>query len=202
MIWCKEQQRVHEQFDNVLFTDESTIQLDQHSRLCFRRHLQPWVLKQRAKHPIKVHVWGGISKRGATNVIIFSGIMDAERLERIFEAGLLPFLRDVFPDGHRLQQDNDPKHASLRIEDFFEEKGVNWWPTPPESPDLNPIENIWGSLKQYLRNVYKPKNLEELKNGIQQFWVTLTPEVCTRYIQHIQKVIPKVIENNGGPSGY
>ena len=202
MIWCKEQQRVHEQFDNVLFTDESTIQLDLHSRLCFRRHLQPRVLKQRAKHPIKVHVWGGISKRGATNVIIFSGIMDAERLERIFEAGLLPFLRDVFPDGHRLQQDNDPKHASLRIEDFFEEKGVNWWPTPPESPDLNPIENIWGSLKQYLRNVYKPKNLEELKNGIQQFWVTLTPEVCTRYIQHIQKVIPKVIENNGGPSGY
>ena len=172
------------------------------SRLCFRRHLQPRVLKQRAKHPIKVHVWGGISKRGATNVIIFSGIMDAERLERIFEAGLLPFLRDVFPDGHRLQQDNDPKHASLRIEDFFEEKGVNWWPTPPESPDLNPIENIWGSLKQYLRNVYKPKNLEELKNGIQQFWVTLTPKVCTRYIQHIQKVIPKVIENNGGPSGY
>jgi len=202
LIWCKEQQRVHEQFDNVLLTDESTIQLDQHSRLCFRRHLQPRVLKQRAKHPIKVHVWGGISKRGATNVIIFSGIMDAERLERICEAGLLPFLRDVFPDGHRLQQDNDPKHASLRIEDFFEEKGVNWWPTPPESPDLNPIENIWGSLKQYLRNVYKPKNLEESKNGIQQFWVTLTPEVCTRYIQHIQKVIPKVIENNGGPSGY
>ena len=33
-----------------------------------------------------------------TNVIIFSGIMDAECLERIFEAGLLPFLRDVFPD--------------------------------------------------------------------------------------------------------
>ena len=91
MIWCKEQQRVHEQFDNVLFTDESTIQLDQHSRLCFRRRLQPRILKQRAKHPIKVHVWGGISKRGATNVIIFSGIMDAERLERIFEAGLLPF---------------------------------------------------------------------------------------------------------------
>lgn len=202
MVWCKEQQRVCEQFDDVLFTDESTIQLDQHSRLCFRRRLQPRVLKQRAKHPIKIHIWGGISKRGATNVIIFNGIMDAERLQRIFEAGLLPFLQDYFPDGHRLQQDNDPKHASLRIENFFEEKGVNWWPTPPESPDLNPIENIWGSLKQYLRNVYKPKNLEELKCGIQQFWVTLTPEVCTRYIQHIQKVIPKVIENNGGPSGY
>ena len=68
--------------------------------------------------------------------------------------------------------------------------------------DLNPIENVWGSLKQYLRNVYKPKNLDELKEGIQQFWVTLTPEVCTRYIQHLTKVIPKVIEEEGGPSGY
>ena len=49
---------------------------------------------------------------------------------------------------------------------------------------------------------YLQKNLEELKEGIQQFWVTLTPEVCTRYIDHIKKVIPKVIQEEGGPSGY
>lgn len=186
----------------MLFTDESTVQLEHHSRLCFRRRNRPRVLKQRPKHPIKLHIWGGISKRGATNVIMFTGIMNAERLATVYEAGLLPFLRDQFPDGHRLQQDNDPKHASNHIQDFFEEHNVNWWPTPPESPDLNPIENIWGSLKTYLRNTYKPKNLEELKQGIQQFWVTLTPEVCTRYIMHLKKVMPVVIGEKGGPSGY
>lgn len=95
--------------------------------------------------------------------------MNAEQLIRIYEAGLIPFLNECFPEGHRLYQDNDPKHASGAVENFFEEKGVNWWATPPESPELNPIENIWGSLKQYLRNVYKPKNLQELKSGIQQF---------------------------------
>ena len=173
-----------------------------HSRLCFRKHHMPRLLKQRAKHPVKLHVWGGISKRGATNIIMFTGIMNAERLGRIFEAGLLPFVRDHFPDGHRLQQDNDPKHASGYIDNFFKENGINWWPTPPESPDLNPIENIWGSLKQYLRNTYKPKNLVQLKEGIQQFWLTLTPQVCTRYIMHLNKVMPKVIEEGGGPSGY
>ena len=124
---------------------------------------------------------GGISKRGATDVIIFTGIMDAERLVTVFEAGLLPFLRDRYPDGHRLQQDNDPKHASKRIEDFFELHGVNWWAIPPESPDLNPIENVWSSLKQYLRSTFKPKNLEELKDGIKQFWATLTPTICACY---------------------
>lgn len=202
MVWCREQLRAKEEFDNVLFTDKSTVQLEQHSRLCFRKRRMPRLLKQRAKHPVKVHIWGGISKRGATSVVIFTGIMNAERLATVYEAGLLPFLQERFPDGHRLQQDNDPKHASGHIEDFFKEHGVNWWATPPESPDLNPIENIWGSLKQYLRNVYKPKNLDELKEGIQQFWATLTPDICTRYIMHLKKVIPKVIEQKGGPSGY
>ena len=202
LVWCKEQLRANEEFDDIIFTDESTVQLEQHSRLCFRKQHMPRNLKQRPKHPLKVHIWGGISKRGATNVVIFTGIMNAERLATVFEAGLLPFIREHFLDTHRLQQDNDPKHASLYIENFFNDNGINWWPTPPESPDLNPIENVWGSLKQYLRNVYKPKNLDELKEGIKQFWATLTPTVCTRYIQHLKKVIPKVIEHEGGPSGY
>jgi len=39
-------------------------------------------------------------------------------------------------------------------------------------------------------------------NGIEEFWQTLTPEVCTRYIRHLHKVMPKVIEEDGNPSGY
>jgi len=73
---------------------------------------------------------------------MFSGIMNADRLVAVYEAGLLPFIRERFKEGHRLYQDNDPKHSSKKIEDFFEEKGVNWWYTPPESPDCNPIELV------------------------------------------------------------
>ena len=76
------------------------------------------------------------------------------------------------------------------------------WYTPPESPDLNPVELVWGSLKQYLRNSAKPKNLAELKQGIKQFWRTLMPEVCWKYISHLKKVIPKIIQVEGDPSGY
>ena len=124
------------------------------------------------------------------------------RLKKILEAGLLPFIEQKFPNSHRLYQDNDPKHASKLIERFFEDNDIKWWYTPPESPDLNPIELVWGAMKQYLRNTWKPRNLQQLKSGIQSFWMSLTPAVCRKYIGHLQKVIPNVVEVGGEPTGY
>ena len=48
-----------------------------------------------------------------------------------------------FADGHRFWQDNDPKHTSKFAQGYFKQKNINWWQTPPESPDLNPIEKVW-----------------------------------------------------------
>ena len=56
----------------------------------------------------------------------------------ILEAALIPLLETVFPDGHRFQQDNDPKHTRYYTRDYIEEKVVNWFETPDTSPDLKP----------------------------------------------------------------
>ncbi len=119
--------------------------------------------------------------------MIFSGILYTQ----ILEAGLLPFIQRTYPSQHRFQQDNDPKHKSRFAQDYMRAKGINWWPTPPESPEMNPIEND-----------YKPTCLEDLKTGIKTFWRKLTPQVCSRYIDHLHTVMPVVIEKNGEPNGY
>ena len=187
----------------MIFSDECTIQLEHHGCLCFRKKKQPRKLKPRPKHPAKLHIWGAISSRGAASVVMFTGIMDAVRYGEILDASLIPFITECFPDGHRFQMDNDPKHHSTYIDNYFQQHEINWWPTPPESLDMNPIENLWGSLKQYLRTKHKPKNLGELKQGVLTFWHSLNPEVCHKYIRHLHKVIiPKIIEVNGNPSGY
>ena len=71
---------------------------------------------------------------------------------QIIERSLLPFLHDVFP-----MQDNDPKHTSRLARASFEDNGVHWWKTPAESPDANPLENLWHEVKEYMRSEVKPQ---------------------------------------------
>ncbi len=106
----------------------------------------------RPKRPVKVHVWAGISSRGATRVCIFEGITNAASYVHILKLTLLPSVDVLFRgDKYRFMQDNDPKHTSKRARAFFEQNGVDWWRTPPESLDLNPIENLWHELKECIR---------------------------------------------------
>ena len=193
-----------ESFNDVIFSDECTIQMDQHHTLCFRKRdsIHPQKMKPRPKHPDSVHVWAGISKRGPTPMVIFKGIMASNFYQLILEKALIPFTERVFPDGYRFQQDNDSKHCSDSTKKYMEEYNIAWWHTPPESPDLNPIECVWHELKQHLRANVKPRTRDELVNGIQAFWDAFTRERCVKYINHLHKAIPAVIECAGGATGH
>ena len=199
--WAR--QHTSDDFANVIWTDEASVQLETHRKRCYRKAGECPKPKPRPKHPIKVHVWAGISMEGATDICIFTGIMNAEFYVSILQQCLLPFLQRKFADKeHRFMQDNDPKHVSRRAKAFFEENEINWWRTPPEYPDLNPIENLWHELKEHLRAKVKPRNQQELVTGIKSFWSTVDVTKCRKYIGHLRKVIPRVIELQGDASGY
>lgn len=202
MIYVRKLCMEKETFSNVIFTDECTVELDNHARISFRRKGDKPRLKGKPKHPYKLHVWAGVSMRGATDIVLFEGIMKKEFYVDILRTTLIPFGQMVYPDGYRLMQDNDPKHTSVFARDFMEANNINWWKTPPESPDLNPIEKVWHEMKHYLRKESKPTSKEELVNGILTFWKErITPEKCRRYIYNLRKAIPLVARNKGRATG-
>jgi len=177
------------------------IQLENHSTFSYRKVGEAPRPKARAKHPFKVMVWAGISKKGATKMCLLSGSVNSAAYQEVLRTHLLPFFRERLPDG-RLQQDNAPCHTSKSTLKFLKDNNVSLFPTPPESPDLNPIENMWHELKHFIRTTVKPRNKEELFQGIKTFWGTVAPEKCSKYINHLRKVIPRVLEVNGEATGY
>ena len=128
--------------------------------------------------------------------------MKADLYTEILGNTLVPFIQEVYPGGHKFMQDNDPKHTSGLAKQWLINNGVNWWKTPAESPDMNPIENFWHELKEFIRREAKPRNKDELVKGISDFWATVDTPMCKKYIGHLKKVLPKVIELKGAATGY
>ena len=99
-------------------------------------------------------------------------------------------------------QDNDPKHTSRVAKEFYREKGINWWPTPASSADINPIERVWRELKYFIVRHVKPMIKQELVDGIKMFWAErMTVDKCIKYIEHTHVVLPKIILEEGGITG-
>ena len=138
-------------------------------------------------------MWAGISKKGATAACIFEGIMTAPVYCDILERTFLPFIQEKFPppNSYRFMQDNDPKHTSHVAKEVFASKNINWWCTPLESPDMNPIETLWHELKEYIRYNVNPTNINQLVEGIFQFWDAVDAHKCCKYIDHLKKFYPK-----------
>ncbi|KAK5975268.1 Transposable element Tcb2 transposase [Trichostrongylus colubriformis] len=197
--FCSEMLAANVGFSDCVFTDECTVQIDCSTKFCFvKKGDQYSRMRNRAKHPAKVHIWGGISVRGATRLAILPGNcrIDSELYCRIIERCYIPFKSKVYNGFCRLVQDNAPPHKSRYTSDKFKNWGVDTLAWPAESPDLNPIELIWGNMKKMIRK-QGIGNLDALKVAIAQYWDTLTPEICSRYVAGIRKRMERVVEQEG-----
>ncbi|VDI59762.1 Hypothetical predicted protein [Mytilus galloprovincialis] len=180
VAFAKENIANNDNFDNIIFTDECSVQLHDNKIVIYRERDSVAPVLPKPKHPLKVHVWAGISRRGTTSILIFENIMTSVfYINSILMSGLIPFINRVYPDTHRFQQDNDPKHTSNATKDFMQQQGINWWNNwPAESPDFNPIEMVWSMMKSR-KSKKEPRTKEDLINGIKSFWKEdMTIAIC------------------------
>ncbi len=74
---------------------------------------------------------------------------------------------------------------------------ITW---PPNSPDLNPIENIWRRIKQkiYGSGNPRPRKIAELRAAVQKAWDKLTDEEVRSEIASMPFRIHECLKRNGG----
>jgi hypothetical protein len=205
VAYAKAYLKFNETFQETVFIDESTIKCNKNGNMQWYRK-NPGETKNglvgKYKHETCVHVTGGISRKGPTNLIIFKGNMKAGDYQMLLRKIILS-IDDKYPVYYKLHMDNAPTHTSKSTTRFIEVNDINHFITPAQSPDFNPIELVWHDLKDYIPKEVKPANTLQLITGIKKFWRTkVDAAYCNKKIDHVvDKVIPAVITHKGIATG-
>jgi len=185
-------------FDNVIFSDESTFEIGNTPHKVFVLKGEKTPEKKIPQIKSKLMVWGAISKKGIVNLKFVDGTEDKYKYLEILQKNLIEKANLLYGiNGWRFQQDNAPVHNSYLIKEWLSENVPHVLNHPPQSPDLNPIENIWGIMKTRIEK-NNPKNLPELKLEVAAAWESLSTEIISNCIDHLHKTIMDVKAKNGG----
>ncbi|CAJ0963250.1 unnamed protein product [Ranitomeya imitator] len=160
----------------------------------------PKCLKSSVKYPQSVMVWGAMSAAGVGPLCFIKGRVNAASYQEILEHFMLPSAEMLYGDEDFIfQHDLAPAHSAKTTGKWFTDHGITVLNWPANSPDLNPIENLWDIVKRKLRDA-RPNTLDELKAAIEASWASITSQQCHRLIASMPRRIEAVISAKGFPT--
>ena len=160
-----------------------------------------------------LHVYGGFSAAGTTQLVIASGTagfklpgagkgVNAEEYQHILQEHLLPAARRMFKGANwQLLHDSARPHTAQSTQEFLKRRAqvVAHWPA--NSPDLNPIENLWSWVQRRVNKMHVA-DMGSLKAAVFKAWSQIPPALLRELAASMTKRLQLVVKSKGAHTGY
>ncbi|KUF88959.1 Glutaredoxin-C2 [Phytophthora nicotianae] len=147
-------------------------------------------------------IWGCITYEGVGALHMCDSNISGASYKSILEQNLQATVSVVGTgDDYKFVQDGAPGYRARLVKNYLKEKKVELLPHPAQSPDLNPIENLWALVKQELSK--RPaSSVDDLKEKIQEIWYDIEPKTVQDLYHSMPKRLLQVNDNRGGHTKY
>lgn len=193
-IWVKKRKNWPlAQWYRIVFSDEKIFRVSSNRRGIYvtrtsAQKFHPNYVSPTLKNGCQIHVWAAIGYRGASLLKVVNGNLNLLAYQQ-------QILHDIEAVGRKLaprnrtwvfMHDNAPAHNSTSTRQFLAQKGVKILEWPGNSPDLNPIENMWGKVQSLLPRSL-PRSQEDFLDQVRLAW----KRIPLSYIRALMRSMPQ-----------
>lgn len=205
------QAHLSDSWERRMAGDETTFNLWRSGKKCWVRHSKltgedypnkPFMAKKLEKISVSVVAVIGRGKKSALGFLPKGWA--GKELVNVFDATVYPSLhwRSGIHNPDELIWDNDGRHHEAVWKEYAAQRRLRPFdPWPSNSPDLNPIENLWRRVKDAVESA-APRNEQELKETIQKAWLDIPIEETVHLMDSMPRRLGECLRRKGGRIRY